>query len=113
MYATESLYSPIASNVSDFACSYLSEEDNTKVDTEVFVEEIRDGLWSLKAFKAPGLDGFHAGFFQHFWANVKNSVCKEIKEVFSNGIIPSYLNETLVTLIPKCQSPETLNNYRD
>lgn len=43
---------------------------------------------------------------------MKNSVYMEIKEVFINGIIPSYLNETLMTLIPKCQSPETLNNYR-
>ena len=43
---------------------------------------------------------------------MKNSVCKEIKEVFRNGIIQSYLNETVVTLIPKCQSLETLNNYR-
>ena len=111
MYTTQSLSSPIASNVSDFACNYLSEKDSTRVDTKVSVEEIRDGLWSLKAFKAPGPDGLHAGFFQHFWADVKNSICKEIKEVFRNEIILSYLNETLVTLIPKCQSPETLNNY--
>ena len=112
LYTTDSLSSPVASNVSDFACSYLFEEDSIRIATKVSVEEIRDGLWSLKAFKAPGLDGLHAGFFQHFWADVKNSICKEIKEVFRNGIIPSYLNETLVTLIPKCQSPETLNNYR-
>ena len=79
-------------DVLDFACSYLSEEDSTRVDTEVSVEEIRDGLWSLKSFKAPDPNGLHAGFFQHFWADVKNSVCKEIKEVFRNEIILSYLN---------------------
>lgn len=27
-------------------------------------------------------------------------------------VIPEYLNETLICLIPKCQSPESLNNYR-
>ena len=26
--------------------------------------------------------------------------------------MPSYLNETLISLIPKCQNPETLNNYK-
>ena len=31
---------------------------------------------------------------------------------FNSGVIPKYLNETLVTLIPKCQYPESLNNYR-
>ena len=112
LYSTKSLLSPIASNVSKFTCSYISKEDNTRIDTEVSNEEVRDGLWSLKSFKAPGPDGLHVGFFQHFWANVKNSICKEIKEAFTNGIVLSYLNETLVTLIPKCQSLETFNNYR-
>lgn len=67
-------------------------------------------LWSLKAFKALGPDGLHVGFFQHFWADVKNFVCYEIKEVFAKGTVPKYLNETLATLIPKCQNPESLGN---
>ena len=112
LYSTESSFSPINSDVSMFACSFLSEEDSTRIETEVTEEEIRTGLWSLKAFKAPGPDGLHVGFFQHFWVDVKNSVCNEIKEVFIKEAVPSFINETLVTLIPKCQSPETLNNYR-
>ena len=43
LYTIESLSSPITSDFSDFACSYLSEEDSTRVDIEVSVEEIRDG----------------------------------------------------------------------
>ena len=66
LYATKSLYSPIASDIADFTYSYLSEEDNTRVDNEVFLEEIRDGLWSLKAFKAPGPDGLLAVSFNIF-----------------------------------------------
>ena len=27
-------------------------------------------------------------------------------------MVPSYLNETLISLIPKCQNPESLSNYR-
>lgn len=109
MYSIESSFSPINSDVSKFACSFLSEEDSTRIETEVTEEDIRASLWS---FKAPGPDGLHVSFFQHFWVDVKNSVCNEIKEVFIKGVISSFLNETLVTLIPKCQSPETLNNYR-
>ena len=26
--------------------------------------------------------------------------------------MPEYLNRTLITLVPKCQNPETINNYR-
>ena len=76
------------------------------------MEEIRASLWALKPFKAPGPDGLHAGFYQHFWMEVKNSVCEEIKEIFMHGVVPSYLNETLIALIPKCQNLESLSNYR-
>ena len=37
---------------------------------------------------------------------------KEVKGVFSSGVIPNYMNQTLITLIPKCRSPESLSNYR-
>ena len=76
------------------------------------MEEIRANLWALKSLKAPSPDGLHAGFYQHFWMEVKNSICEEIKEVFTHGVVPSYLNETLIALLPKCQNPESLDNYR-
>lgn len=34
------------------------------------------------------------------------------KNIFSPGVVLDYLNKTLVTLIPKCQNPETLSNFR-
>ena len=51
-------------------------------------------------------------FYQCFLMVVKNSVYKEVRGIFEKGCVPSYLNETLISLIPKCQNPETLNNYR-
>lgn len=41
-----------------------------------------------------------------------NSFKDEIKRIFSSGIVLEYLNGTLITLIPKCNSPEYLNDYR-
>ena len=75
-------------------------------------EEIKLGLWSLKPFKAPGADGLHAEFFQYFWADVKASVCREACNCFEARTVPKYLNKTLISLIPKIQSSESLNNYR-
>lgn len=39
-------------------------------------------------------------------------VCKIVQEVFQSSSIPAYLNHTPVVLIPKCQSPEGINNFR-
>ena len=39
-------------------------------------------------------------------------MCTEIRNIFASGPIPEYLNRTLISLVPKCQSPKTLGNYR-
>lgn len=51
-------------------------------------------------------------FFQHFWHDVQASVCHEVKKAFTFGTILDYLNTTLITLIPKCNTPESLANFR-
>ena len=96
----------------EFSCCVLSEEDRCCLERVVDDEEIRDALWAFKPFKAPGRDGLHAGFFQHFWHDVKDSICDEVKKAFELGVISEYMNKTLITLIPKCQFPESLANYR-
>ena len=45
-------------------------------------EEVKDGLWSLKPFKAPVSVGLHDGFYQQFWQEVGNSVSKEVLDIF-------------------------------
>ena len=44
----------------------LSNEEKVNLSHMVTDEEIKTALWSLKAFKAPGPDDLHAGFFQRF-----------------------------------------------
>ena len=74
-------------------------------------EEIKDALWSIKAFKALGLDGLHASFFQRFWLVVGDSVVEEVMKAFEKRRVPEYLNETHIVLIPKIQGPEVFGNY--
>lgn len=73
--------------------------------------EIFDTLKTFKPYRAPSSDRFRAGFFQLFWLIVGNSVKAEVKSIFISGVVLEYLNKTLITLIPKCKSPESLNNY--
>lgn len=41
----------------------LSKEECEALNHEVTEEEIKGALWLMKPFKAPGLDGLHAGFY--------------------------------------------------
>lgn len=66
----------------------------------------------MKPFKAPGVDGLHAGFFQRFWLIVGDSVKREVTEAFITQKIPEYLNQTYIALVPKQLGPETVSHYR-
>lgn len=46
--------------------TFLSDPDRICLSCPISNEEIKATLWSMKAFKEPGPDGLHAGFFQHF-----------------------------------------------
>uniref|UniRef100_A0A7N2LWE8 Reverse transcriptase n=1 Tax=Quercus lobata TaxID=97700 RepID=A0A7N2LWE8_QUELO len=111
LYSTSLCSAPrhIQSDSTWHAC--ITDEDRDNLDAEVTDEEIRAGLWSLKAFKAPGPDGLHAGFFQRFWLVVGRSVMEEVKKIFLLKEVPEVLNSTLISLIPKIPGLETLNNY--
>lgn len=90
----------------------LTDMERDSLYDPVSVEEIKSALWSIKAFKAPGPDGLHAGFFQRFWMIVGGSVVEEIKKCFVTKKILEFLNKTNVALIPKIHGPETIGNYR-
>jgi len=81
----------------------LTEEENISISGEVNVEEIKQALWSLKAVKAPGSNGLHAGFYQRFWLIVGNSVIEKVKKVFVARKIPEVINRTHIALILKIQ----------
>ena len=91
---------------------HLPEEAKDFIGAMVTLKEIKDALWSMKPYKALGPDGLHAGFFQHFWLVVGDSVVEEVWRVFIERKVLEYLNRTLIVLIPKIQGPVTIGNYR-
>ena len=86
-------------------------DEVSSLQAPVLDREIFEALKSLKSYKASSPNGLHAGFFQRFWLIVGDLVKEEVKQIFSTAKIPGYLNETLITLIPKCKCPESLNNF--
>jgi len=62
--------------------------------------------------KAPGPDGFQAYFFQTYWHIVEADVCKVVLQVLRGGPLPSGLNDTFLTLVPKVAHPERVSQFR-
>lgn len=90
----------------------LSGEDSCMLSVIPSNLEILRSLSSLKPYKAPGINGLHAGFFQNFWHILRPLVTEKILTIFTSKHIPSYLNQTLVALIPKRNGPEVFGHFR-
>ncbi|KAL9690969.1 hypothetical protein QQ045_011386 [Rhodiola kirilowii] len=63
--------------------------------------EVYAALMQMNPAKAPGLDGYHAAFFQQYWQIVKNDFLALCLSILNDGVIPPGLNDTLLVLITK------------
>jgi hypothetical protein len=62
--------------------------------------------------KAPGVDGFTAGFFQRHWELLKSDIVPAVLHFLNGGDLPVGMNDTAITLIPKVQNPQYISQYR-
>ncbi|XP_074315285.1 uncharacterized protein LOC141651471 [Silene latifolia] len=74
--------------------------------------EIKQVLFSIPPHKAAGPDGYSSAFFRDSWDTVGETVCEAITDFFQHGHLLKQLNHTLVTLIPKCDIPQNVSQFR-
>lgn len=90
----------------------ITDEDNAKLIEIPSAEEIRDAVFSIHAEKAPGPDGFSAGFFHTHWTEIGTDIIHEVQSCFASGTLPTNINTTFVRLIPKISNPQRVGDYR-
>jgi len=76
------------------------------------VEEVKASIWDCDSFKSPGPDGINFGFFKDFWSDLKEDVMRFVNEFHRNGKLSKGINSTFIALIPKVDSPQSLNEFR-
>lgn len=86
------------------SCSSL-----TQVPSE---EEVKAVLFDMDGLKAPRPDGFVALYYQNQWETIKTSIVNFISESFQGSILLSFVNETLLTLLPKVPNLESILQFR-
>ena len=79
---------------------------------EVSKEELKTTLHSLQKDKSPGPDGWTVEFFLAGYDSIGPDLLQLVEETRKNGVLHPPLNSTFLTLIPKKDSPESLEDYR-
>ncbi|OMO56897.1 reverse transcriptase [Corchorus capsularis] len=83
----------------------ISEVDSRLLCRDISAGEVRDALFQMKPWKAPGVDGFQAGFFQECWQTVGQDLVELVQSAFAVGSFNESLSQTFLVLIPKLIGP--------
>ncbi|CAM8943685.1 unnamed protein product [Rhodiola kirilowii] len=90
----------------------ITGEMNDMLLGDILEEEIREAVFSLGPLKAPGIDGFPAVFYQKFWNRLKSDIVREVQLFWLDGILDEEINRTLITLIPKKNEADRMEDWR-
>ncbi|CAL8151811.1 unnamed protein product [Prunus armeniaca] len=87
----------------------ITSQDNVNMapvsDSEMEYDVL--GIWPLKA---PSPDGLQAVFYQTCWKNTKNKIKDLVNDFLINNVPLQDVNHTYIALIPKVNSPETIQH---
>lgn len=72
----------------------VTPEMNRKLIIVPDFSEVQEAVFSTNSDKAPGLDGFSAGFYQTFWDVIGEDVYRDIKVFFDSSFLHPRLKPT-------------------
>ncbi|KAL0285318.1 UNVERIFIED_CONTAM: hypothetical protein Sradi_7176900 [Sesamum radiatum] len=75
-------------------------------------DKIRQAIFDIDETKAPGPDGYSAGFYKAAWPVIGGEVTQAILDFFRTGRLLKQINATLISLIPKVNNPAVVAEFR-
>jgi len=69
-------------------------------------------VWSCDSDKSPSPDGFNFGFINFCWDEIKVDFIRAIHNFEEDGRWPRGMNASFISLIPKVDNPQQLNDFR-
>ena len=78
---------------------------NERLTRPVTADEVKSALFAMGPSKAPGADGFNAGFYQRHWELTEKDLNTAVLGFLNGDIMPGAVNKTVIVLIPKVKNP--------
>ncbi|KAL5581946.1 hypothetical protein UlMin_014388 [Ulmus minor] len=99
-------------DLSDYVDPIITGEENSELLRIPTWEEVRDVVFSMGAFKAPGPDGMPVLFFKTYWNVVGWDLVAAVREFFLTDTMANSINDSSIVLIPKKPNPTRPNHFR-
>ncbi|GJS50114.1 RNA-directed DNA polymerase, eukaryota, reverse transcriptase zinc-binding domain protein [Tanacetum coccineum] len=90
----------------------VSHEEANRMIRGISNVEIKNAMFEIEDSKALGPNGFTARFYKSAWSIIGSDVCKAILEFFHSGKLLGEVNATLISLVPKIQTPNKVSDFR-
>lgn len=84
----------------------------TGLVAHVLGEEIKSALHVLPNDKVSGPNGFTKEFFVASWPIIGNDFITAVQSFFLFGFLPTGINATILSLIPKTEEAQSMKDYR-
>ncbi|XP_013717728.1 uncharacterized protein LOC106421427 [Brassica napus] len=78
----------------------------------VLAEEIQGAIHSLPVDKVSGPDGYTKEFYVAAWPIIGKDCIVAVQSFFMYGFLPTGVNATILSLIPKIENAQTMKEYR-
>jgi hypothetical protein len=75
------------------------------------IDEVHDIIKNMRSNAAPGPDGLNAAFYKSAWGWTKDDIYKVVKDFYTHAYMPSEINQTFISLIPKKNNPTVPQDY--
>ncbi|GKV23692.1 hypothetical protein SLEP1_g33394 [Rubroshorea leprosula] len=90
----------------------ISDADHASLLQLATLEEVQKALFSMKGLKSPGPDGISALFYQRHWDTVAGTFLEFVNQALLTGVFEPSLTKAYVALIPKEDSPDSIQKFR-
>lgn len=90
----------------------LQDEDRDKLVEPFTREEVLNAIKECDGSRAPGPDGFNFNFIKRFWTLLEKDFMDLMHQFHSDGFIHKGMSSSFITLIPKINDPNGLNDFR-
>ncbi|CAA7014091.1 unnamed protein product [Microthlaspi erraticum] len=103
---------PSSTIVEEALQARITPQMNTTLTRIPYDAEIKAAVFAIHPDKAPGPDGFSAGFYHTFWDIICPDVYRDIRSFFTQQSLHTRYNETHIRLIPKSPTAKKVADFR-